>query len=117
MHYIVYNGLQPVVYSVAQNVSKIQTCAVFCKVLHVQTVVDHAALNVHTMLKKSQSVVNNVGNSIRQTAFHSVVQKKMVQRCLMYHSFLCLGLLSTWTVYLTTIYDLSSKLLYSYIVT
>lgn len=77
MHYIVYNSLQPVVYSIAQNVSKIQKCAVFCKVLHVQTVVDNAALNVHTMLKKNRkSVVNNVGNSIRQTAFHSVAQKK-----------------------------------------
>ena len=70
VHYIVYNSLNPVVYSFAQNVSKIENCAVFCKVLHVQTVVDNAALNVHTMLKKS------VGNSIRQTAFHSVVQKK-----------------------------------------
>lgn len=57
MHYIVYNSLQPVVYSVAQNVSKIQKCAVFCKVLHVQTVVDNAALNVHTMLKKIAEVL------------------------------------------------------------
>ena len=54
VHCIVCNSLQPVVYSVAQNVSKIQKCAVSCRVLHVQTVVDNAALNVHTMLKKSQ---------------------------------------------------------------
>ena len=57
MHYIVYNSLQPVVYSVAQNVSIIQKCAVFCKVLHVQTVVHKAALNVHTMLKKITKVL------------------------------------------------------------
>ena len=52
VHYIVHNSLQPVIYSVAQNVSKIQKCAVFRKLL--QTVVANAALNVHTMLKKSQ---------------------------------------------------------------
>ena len=57
MHYIVYNSLQPVVYSVTQNVSKIQKCALFCKVLHVKTVVHKAALNVHTMLKKIAKVL------------------------------------------------------------
>ena len=34
--------------------AKFKLCAVFCKVLHVQTVVDNAELNMHTMLKKSQ---------------------------------------------------------------
>ena len=56
-----------------------------------------------------------------ETAFDkllfTLLYKKRVQCCLMYHSFLCLGLLSKWTVLLTTIYDLSSKLLYSYIAT
>ena len=56
-----------------------------------------------------------------ETAFDkllfTLLYKKRVQYCLMYHSFLCLGLLSKWTVLLTTIYDLSSKLLYSYIAT
>ena len=76
VHYIVYNSLQPVVYSVAQNVSKIQKCAVFCKVLHVHLLLTMLRSTCTQCLKNRRSVVNNVGNSIRQTAFHSVVQKK-----------------------------------------
>lgn len=87
---IVYNSLQPRVHKVAQNVSKIHNalrctqrytncfkkCAVFCKVLHLQNIVDNIALNVHTMLKNRKRVLNNVGNCVRQTAVHSVLQNR-----------------------------------------
>ena len=73
---ILYNSLQPVVYSVAQNVSKIQKCAVFYKVLYVQTVVDNAALNVYTMFKKSQKCCEKCRKQYSTNCFSLCCTKK-----------------------------------------
>ena len=100
MHYIVYNSLQPVVYSVAQNVSKIQ---IMCSVLQNITRTNccwqccvQRAYNVKKIAKVLWTMLETVFDKLLFTLSY----KKRVQRCLMYHSFLCLGLLSKWTVWL-----------------